>query len=105
MSEGDDLFRAVLENPDDDAPRLVYADWLDEHGQPERAEFIRLQCAMARIPAETARWRPLHDRAQRLEREGRVAWTGPVQERVLEAHLRRGFVDGVRLTVDQFKHG
>jgi uncharacterized protein (TIGR02996 family) len=43
-SDGDALFRAVCESPADDTPRLVYADWLDEHGQPERAEFIRLQC-------------------------------------------------------------
>jgi uncharacterized protein (TIGR02996 family) len=104
MSESDSLFQAILANPDDDAPRLVYADWLDEHGRPERAEFIRVQCAMARLPAQTARWLPLNDRAQRLEREWRVKWTGPVQDRALEAQLRRGFVDGVRLTVDQFRH-
>src|SRR5690242_5801815 len=102
MSEGDSLYQAILANPDDDAPRLVYADWLDEHGQPERAEFIRVQCAMARIPPHTARWRPLHERSVRLEREWRVQWTGPAQELVLEPQLRRGFVDGVRLTIDQF---
>src|SRR5205823_3346972 len=34
----------IADAPDDDAPRLVYADWLDEHGQPERAEFVRLVC-------------------------------------------------------------
>ena len=31
-------------HPEDDAPRLILADWLEEHGQPERAEFVRLQC-------------------------------------------------------------
>jgi uncharacterized protein (TIGR02996 family) len=35
----------ILENPDDDAPRLVYADWLEEQGDP-LAEFIRLQCEL-----------------------------------------------------------
>ena len=53
MTDGDDLYRAVLDSPEDDAPRLIYADWLDEHGRPERAEFIRLQCAMDRVPAGT----------------------------------------------------
>jgi uncharacterized protein (TIGR02996 family) len=43
-SDGEILFRAVCEHPADDTPRLVYADWLEENGQPERAEFIRLQC-------------------------------------------------------------
>lgn len=29
-----DLLNAVLASPDDDLPRLVYADWLDEHDEP-----------------------------------------------------------------------
>jgi uncharacterized protein (TIGR02996 family) len=37
---------AVIANADDDTPRLVYADWLDEHGDPDRATFIRTQCAL-----------------------------------------------------------
>jgi uncharacterized protein (TIGR02996 family) len=35
---------AILAEPDSDAPRLVYADWLDERGDPH-GELIRLQCA------------------------------------------------------------
>ena len=42
---------AICANPADDTPRLVYADWLDEHGQPERAEFVRVQCELARLEA------------------------------------------------------
>ena len=41
------LLQAVLDSPDNDAPRLIYADWLDERGEPERAEFIRIQCELA----------------------------------------------------------
>jgi uncharacterized protein (TIGR02996 family) len=104
MSDRDDLFRAVLAAPEDDAPRLVYADWLDEHGQPERAEFIRVQCAMDRIPPKTGRWRPLHERAARLEREWWDTWCGPILEKVRLPEFRRGFVGRVRLTVDQFLH-
>ena len=37
------LYRGILERPDDDVARLVYADWLEENGEAERAEFIRLQ--------------------------------------------------------------
>jgi uncharacterized protein (TIGR02996 family) len=40
---GQQLYRAVLAAPFDDALRLVYADWLDENNQPERAAFIRAQ--------------------------------------------------------------
>ena len=47
MSIRDELLKTIIENPDDDAPRLVFADWLDEHGEPERAEFIRVQIKLA----------------------------------------------------------
>jgi uncharacterized protein (TIGR02996 family) len=39
----------ILAHPEDDTPRVVFADWLEEHGAPERAEFIRLQCQLARM--------------------------------------------------------
>jgi uncharacterized protein (TIGR02996 family) len=38
-----DFLRAIIAAPDDDAPRLVYADFLDERGEHERAAFIRRQ--------------------------------------------------------------
>lgn len=41
------LHKAVLAAPDDDLPRLVYADRLDELGDHLRAEFIRLQIHVA----------------------------------------------------------
>lgn len=44
------LLRAIAETPDDDTPRLVYADWLDEHGATDadraRAEFLRVACKL-----------------------------------------------------------
>jgi uncharacterized protein (TIGR02996 family) len=105
MSDGDDLLRAVLDAPEDDAPRLIYADWLDENGQPARAEFVRLQCAMDRIPPNTGRWRPLHDRSIRIEREWREAWAGEILRQVWSATFRRGFLDQVAVTVEQFLSG
>lgn len=39
---------AIRADPKDDTHRLVAADWLDEHGEPERAEFIRVQVAAPR---------------------------------------------------------
>lgn len=47
MTDERDLLRAVLAHPAEDTPRLMYADWLDEHGRPNLAEFIRTQCAIA----------------------------------------------------------
>ncbi len=36
------LLRAVCEQPEDDGVRLIYADWLEDHGLAERAELIRV---------------------------------------------------------------
>lgn len=49
MSERDGFLRCILENPADDVARLVFADWLDEHGEEERAEFIRVQVELATL--------------------------------------------------------
>ena len=49
------FLQAVLADPEDDAPRLIYADWLDEQGEGERAEFIRVQCALARMDEDDER--------------------------------------------------
>lgn len=43
---------AIKRSPGDDTPRLVYADYLDEIGDSERAEFIRAQIEEAAIPFE-----------------------------------------------------
>jgi uncharacterized protein (TIGR02996 family) len=49
MPVDDEAFlRAIGAAPEDDAPRLVYADWLDDRGDAARAEFIRVQCELAR---------------------------------------------------------
>ena len=44
------LLDRVCADPDDDGPRLVFADWLDERNDP-RGEFIRVQVALARVAA------------------------------------------------------
>ena len=37
-----DFHAAILDEPDDDLTRLVFADWLDDRGEGDRAEFVRL---------------------------------------------------------------
>src|SRR5262249_31364018 len=48
-AERDALLDAVFAHPDDDTPRLIYADWLDEHGEGVHAEFIRRQVELVRV--------------------------------------------------------
>lgn len=49
MTEREAFLAAILAAPADDLPRLVFADWLDENGEPERGEFIRVQCELAKL--------------------------------------------------------
>ena len=43
------LLAGVIATPDADGPRLVYADWLQHHGDTARGELIAVQCALATI--------------------------------------------------------
>src|SRR5262245_45901678 len=47
MTDRDAFIRAICSAPEDDTVRLVFADWLEEHGEEERAEFIRVQIELA----------------------------------------------------------
>jgi uncharacterized protein (TIGR02996 family) len=78
------LLRAVLDEPDEDVHRLVYADRLDELGiDPGRAEFIRVQVEMARV-AGVYECQQCRDR-----REGRAITNGPCRCRPPYLALRR----------------
>ncbi len=59
-------FLRAMQDEDDDTTRLVFADWLDEHGQPDRAEFIRVQCELARWVPDRNRRTQLQQRQQEL---------------------------------------
>lgn len=53
--ERDAFYQAIMDNWEDDPPRLVYADWLAERGDESsriRAELIRVQCELARYQRE-----------------------------------------------------
>src|SRR5262245_24225920 len=78
MTEREALLRAVCENPDDDLPRLVFADWLDENGDEAArawAEFIRLQCRAARLPEDSSARQHHESRAALLRKHG-PDWRG-----------------------------
>jgi uncharacterized protein (TIGR02996 family) len=57
---------AIVAAPEDDTPRLVFADWLDEHGEHDRAEFIRLGCQQARLDEDDPRHAALDERLKIL---------------------------------------
>jgi uncharacterized protein (TIGR02996 family) len=92
---------AILDDPADDSPRLVYADWLDEHGEPDRAEFIRLQCELEQLPEEDPRLPALARRERELRRRHAARWAGHLAHLVRSFEFRRGFVEAVEVDAGQ----
>jgi uncharacterized protein (TIGR02996 family) len=94
------LLAAIRHRPDDDAPRLVYADWLEEQGDGPRARLIHLQCRVAELP----RWERDAVAARRdvdqLLCDHGDRWRGelPALDGVAWTTFRRGFVDAIRVT-------
>jgi uncharacterized protein (TIGR02996 family) len=92
------LFRAILEEPWEDAHRLVYADWLDENGQPERGQFIRVQIARARLPANDLQEKKLLRQEKILAQGRKSTWKAelPRFKGVTWGDFERGFIGAVR---------
>ena len=73
MSDRDALYRAILDNPEDDTLRLVYADALEESGDPQRADFIRTQIELSHLPEYDPLW--VRARCQGHGRTYNPLWT------------------------------
>lgn len=103
-TDGEALLVAILDDPCDDALRLIYADWLDEDGQPERARYIREQ-----ILSDPEGCRPrLHHYAQRIWPDSITSLVGKKGEYPdgWDWQWRRGFVESVRCPLDSWlEHG
>jgi uncharacterized protein (TIGR02996 family) len=93
MNQRAALLQAVIESPDEEAVRLVFADWAEEHGEEERAEFIRVQCALARLTdAEDERLPELARREKELWQAHGAAWCAELPRWARDkVSFRRGF--------------
>jgi uncharacterized protein (TIGR02996 family) len=98
------FLQAIHTNPEDDTPRLVYADWLEEHGDSARAEFIRVQCEKARLPRWHRRWSLLAWRERVLLARHEHVWRAELPEilGVEWGAFERGFVHEVRVPRPSF---
>lgn len=98
----------IAEHPDDDGPRLIFADWLEDHGQPERAEFIRVQVELEpfRDRYGGRRATELRQRERQLCRGHPWLWDMPQgwdgQHTGLSLRFRRGFPDLLRGPAQSF---
>jgi uncharacterized protein (TIGR02996 family) len=89
------LLSAIHDLPADDLPRLAYADWMEENGQPERGEFIRIHLAMERTPRRTPEYRRLWEREVELIRTYKDEWFGTFRFYWHSYEVKRGFLDEV----------
>ena len=112
MSPDEDaLLNGIAADPAADLPRLVYADWLEEHGQELRAEFIRIQCEIAKLEVGP---RDVIDRNVNLWRRQQELLDGhmgellegvpyrPANAQGYSSLLRRGFVDEIEIDSWEF---
>ncbi|MBA4062502.1 MAG: hypothetical protein C0501_02125 [Isosphaera sp.] len=104
MTEAEAFLQRVRAFPDDDTPRLIFADWLEEQdGGVARATFIRVQVALTRLgdEADTVR-----DRLRAAERDlldaHREEWTAAFRGLATGLEFRRGFVEEVKVAARPF---
>jgi uncharacterized protein (TIGR02996 family) len=70
MTITDQLLEYIIADPEDNTARLAYADALEETGQSDRAEFVRVQMELAELQEEAARSPPISiPRCELVKRE------------------------------------
>lgn len=84
------LLQAIADDPDDELPWRIYADWLEEHGDSEWAELIRLD-----LRAEDS------ERRQELADAVLARRLAPFAERVESGSFHRGLLR-VHVNMRQF---
>ncbi|MCI0702656.1 MAG: TIGR02996 domain-containing protein [Planctomycetia bacterium] len=69
-SSHDALYRAICAYPDEDTPRLAFADLIEEAGDSDRAHFIRAQIALSQVPI----YDPLWVKARQFDPDAATGW-------------------------------
>jgi uncharacterized protein (TIGR02996 family) len=85
MIDATALLEAIAQDPGNDLPRLIYADWLEDQDQPRLAEFIRLQCEIAKLEVQP----------RAVINENVAAWRR--QQELLDDHLAELWPAGLTL--------
>lgn len=98
MTVTDDLFAAILAAPDDDEPRLVWADAVGG----ERGELVVIQCRLAREALPAGEHAALARRCEELLGAYGRMWSGFAGERAIKRCMfRRGFVEVIEANVTE----
>ena len=101
-TEHHQFFDHIIASPDDDAPRLAFADWLDAQGNVVHSDFIRVQCEMDTLSIGSPRWKELRRRERTILRDHPADWFGKLYGRLKNCYFRRGLLHSVRLHAEVF---
>ncbi|MBA4191383.1 MAG: hypothetical protein C0467_25670 [Planctomycetaceae bacterium] len=82
MTDREAMLAAIRANPDEDTPRLIHADWLDEHGDGDRAAFIRAQIEAVRSDPFGVQARNASKHAGELLEKNRAPWHSNIREAI-----------------------
>jgi uncharacterized protein (TIGR02996 family) len=105
-SDGEALFKAICEEPADDLARKAYADWLEENGEDERAELIRVQLDLAKLPPYDPGRVGLNTRERVLLHKHGKSWRPPLPRGMREnCQFHRGFLSEVSMRAERFLRG
>jgi uncharacterized protein (TIGR02996 family) len=96
------FLQAIISNPDDDNLRLVFADWLEDQGQCDRAEFIRTQFALANLGESDPRGTTFKARIQELLERYAEEWLGPLRGWAVHWKFGKGFVEEITVPVQVY---
>jgi uncharacterized protein (TIGR02996 family) len=83
MTQDQSFFKAVIDQPDNDTLRLVYADWLEEQSDP-RSQFLRLEAELRTLPADSLRARLKRARLRQLRSRCDPAWLAQMDRTRIE---------------------
>jgi uncharacterized protein (TIGR02996 family) len=87
---------AIFAHYHEDGPRLIYADFLEDAGDPARADLVRVQLALARMPDEHPRRPELANREAELLVANLSRWTEHLGDLLAgPPQFRRGVLDSV----------
>jgi uncharacterized protein (TIGR02996 family) len=77
MTDEAGFLAAISAVPEDNAPRLVYADWLDEQGRPG-GDFLRIECELAGVDPAVDHWWSVFIRLQDVSHDLDEDWIAAV---------------------------
>jgi uncharacterized protein (TIGR02996 family) len=83
MDDETPFIQAVQAAPGDKALLLIYADWLEERGDP-RADFLRIRVALGRLSPTDKQFRALWSRLRRLRSGIDPAWLAVLDRTPIE---------------------